>query len=471
MWEHHNAYKSSMQSMNNSNIYQQRRVALAKQICAKTGGGIAVIGTAPEMARNRDSEFPYRHDSDFFYLTGFEEPGATLVLQIAGTSTQPQLESHLFCRPKDAEREIWDGIRLGPAAAPERLGMEFAHSNDELDNILGQLLADQKALFVRLSENAETDRRLRHWMKQVRQQTRAGINPPTELHDLENLIHEMRLFKDVHELNIMRRAAAISARAHIRAMQFCKPGICEYHLEAELLHEFRASGSQSVAYNSIVAGGENACILHYRAGNTELRSGELCLIDAGCELDSYASDITRTFPVNGKFSGPQRALYDITLAAQEAAIAATKPGNTFMQPHEAALKVLTQGLLDEKLLKLSDLGSLDNALENGAYKRFYMHRTSHWLGMDVHDVGSYREKISTENDPSKDKPWRVLQPGMVLTIEPGLYIRPADDINESFWNIGIRIEDDAAVNDSGCELISRGVPVKADEIEALMKKY
>jgi Xaa-Pro aminopeptidase len=250
-------------------------------------------------------------------------------------------------------------------------------------------------------------------------------------------------------------------------MQMCKPGLREYQLEAELLHEFRNSGAQSVAYNSIVAGGANSCILHYRAGSTELRSGELCLIDAGCELDGYASDITRTFPVNGKFTGPQRALYDITLAAQEAAVAMTKPGNTFMQPHEAALKVLTQGLLDEKLLKLSDFGSLENAIETGAYRRFYMHRTSHWLGMDVHDVGSYREQ---SNGPSnEEKPWRILKSGMVITIEPGLYVRPADDVDEAFWNIGIRIEDDAVIHDTGCELISRGVPVKADEIEVIMK--
>ena len=221
-----------------------------------------------------------------------------------------------------------------------------------------------------------------------------------------------------------------------------------------------------MAYNSIVAGGANSCILHYRAGSTELRSGELCLIDAGCELDGYASDITRTFPVNGKFTGPQRALYNITYAAQEAAIAATKPGNTFMQPHDAALKVLTQGLLDEKLIKLSEVGSLENAIETGAYRRFYMHRTSHWLGMDVHDVGSYREPITT---PAEEKPWRILKSGMVITIEPGLYVRPADDVNEAFWNIGIRIEDDAVINDAGYELISRDVPVKADEIEALMK--
>ena len=453
--------------MNRSEIYQLRRKALAKQMFTKTGGGIAVISTAPELARNRDSEFPYRHDSDFFYLTGFEEPGATLVMQVEGNGENYALQSHLFCRPKDLEREIWDGLRLGPDAAPKELGIEFAHSNQELDQKLGELLANQDAVYVRLAESAESDRRVRHWMKQVRGQARAGINPPSEFHDVEALIHEMRLFKDAYEIDIMRRAAAISARAHIRAMQVCKPGMREYQLDAELLHEFRNSGAQSVAYNSIVAGGANSCILHYRAGSTELRAGELCLIDAGCELDGYASDITRTFPVDGKFTGPQRALYDITLAAQEASITMTKPGNTFMQPHEAALKVLTQGLLDEKLLNLRELGSLENAIETGAYRRFYMHRTSHWRGMDVHDVGSYRESV--QSAAKEEKPWRVLKSGMVITIEPGLYVRPADDVDEAFWNIGIRIEDDAVINDSGCELISRGVPVKADEIEALMK--
>ena len=453
--------------MNKPNIYQVRRNALAQHMFTNTGGGIAIISTAPELTRNRDSEFPYRHDSDFFYLTGFEEPGATLVMKVEKDGKYFQLQSHLFCRPKDPEREIWDGIRLGPEAVPEALGIEFAHSSQELDQKLSDILADQDAFYVRLSESAEADGRLRHWMKQVRGQARSGINPPSVFHDVEALIHEMRLFKDAQEINTMRRAATISARAHVRAMQACKPGMREYQLEAELLHEFRNSGAQSVAYNSIVAGGANTCILHYRAGATELRAGELCLIDAGCELDGYASDITRTFPVNGKFSGPQRALYDITQAAQEAAIAMTKVGNTFMQPHEAALKVLTQGLLDEGLLKLSELGSLENAIETGAYRRFYMHRTSHWLGMDVHDVGSYRE--SSDGSVQDEKPWRILQNGMVITIEPGLYIRPAEDVDEAFWNIGIRIEDDAVINDSGCELISRGVPVKADEIEALMK--
>jgi Xaa-Pro aminopeptidase len=264
----------------------------------------------------------------------------------------------------------------------------------------------------------------------------------------------------------MRRAAAISAEAHLRTMRTCRPGQREYQIEAELLHEFRHQGAQSVAYNSIVAAGANACILHYRASAAELQSGDLCLIDAGCELDGYASDITRTFPINGRYSAAQRALYDITLAAQEAAVAATKPSNTFMQPHDAAVRVLTQGMLDEKLLSLHELGSLDNAIETGAYRRFYMHRTSHWLGMDVHDVGSYREAGSGN---ATEKPWRILCENMMLTIEPGLYVRPADDVPEAFWNIGIRIEDDALVTKNGCDLISRGVPVKADEIEAVMR--
>ena len=455
-----------MQHMNKPDIYQLRRNELAKQIFAKTGGGIAVVSTAPEIARNRDSEFPYRHDSDFYYLTGFEEPGATLVMKVDGDGKNLQLKSHLFCRPKDPEREIWDGIRLGPEAAPEVLGVEYAHSNQELDRKLGELLADQDAVYVRLAESAEADRRLRHWMKQVRGQARSGVNAPSEFHDIEALIHEMRLFKDVHEIDIMRRAAAISARAHIRAMKICKPGMREYQLEAELLHEFRNSGAQSVAYNSIVAGGANSCILHYRAGSTELRSGELCLIDAGCELDGYASDITRTFPVNGKYSGPQRAIYDIVLAAQEASIAVTKVGFDFQAPHDAALKVLTQGLLDLNLLDKKIIGGLDNAIETKAYQRFYMHRTSHWLGMDVHDVGNYREPGSS----TEPKAWRSLKPNMVLSIEPGLYIRKADDVDPRYWDIGIRIEDDALVTNGECELMSRGVPVKADEIEYLMKQ-
>jgi Xaa-Pro aminopeptidase len=266
----------------------------------------------------------------------------------------------------------------------------------------------------------------------------------------------------------MRQAANISAHAHIRAMRSCKPGKREYQLEAELLYEFRYRGAQSVAYNSIVAAGTNACTLHHRAGSAELLDGDLCLIDAGCELNGYASDITRTFPVNGRFSAAQRTLYDITLAAQEAAVQETRPGKRFIDPHDAAVRVLTQGLMDEKLIKRSEFSTLDEAIEKAAYKRFYMHRTSHWLGMDVHDVGSYRE-LDDSKRHGEEKPWRILEENMVLTIEPGLYIRPADDIPKAFWNIGIRIEDDAVVTKNGCELISRGVPVDPLEIESLIR--
>jgi len=442
----------------------ERRARLAKEIRAISGTGVFILATAAEKLRNRDSEFPYRHDSDFFYLTGFEEPDATLVMVIEKNT----FSTHLFCRPKDAEREIWDGIRLGPQEATTALKVDKAYSNLEIDQQIPLFLANQTAIYIRLASDAQTDRQIRHWVSQVRQQARSGISSPDLFHDAEKLIHEMRLFKSAEEIQTMRAAALISANAHIRAMRVCKPGMREYQLEAELLHEFRWHGSQSVAYNSIVAAGANACILHYRAGSAELKAGDLCLIDAGCELNGYASDITRTFPVLGRFNPAQKALYAITVAAQEAAIKATKPGNHFMAPHEAAIQILTQGLIDEKLISLSAVGSLDNAIETAAYKRFYMHRTSHWLGMDVHDVGSYRTAGNSVDSHTTEKPWRKLEKNMVITIEPGLYIRPAEDIPEHFWNIGIRIEDDAVLTDNGCELISRHVPVDPDAIEALM---
>ncbi|MEN9624793.1 MAG: Xaa-Pro aminopeptidase, partial [Pseudomonadota bacterium] len=308
---------------------------------------------------------------------------------------------------------------------------------------------------------------------------------PEQQRDLCSLLDEMRLVKDAHEQDIMRRASTISAGAHIRAMQrssaMLRAGqeVREYHLDAELLHEFRQHGSQYPAYGSIVAGGANACVLHYRADAGPIRNGDLVLIDAGCELDGYASDITRTFPANGKFTGPQRALYDLVLASQDAAVAATQAGARFVDPHEATVAVLAQGLLDVGLLDKNKVGNAQDVIANRSYFQFYMHRTGHWLGMDVHDCGSYVEpsqvgQISERKDPLsgesiKDRPSRILQPGMVLTIEPGLYVRPAPGVPEKFHNIGIRIEDDAIVTQTGCELITRGVPVKADEIEALMK--
>jgi len=458
-----------------SSVYAQRRARMAAQLGAN---GIALVPTAPERQRNRDSDFLFRHDSYFYYLTGFTEPNAWLVVTGDGRST-------LFCQPKDLEREIWDGYRLGPEAAVGALGVDAAFAIGELDTQLPRLLENKETVWFPFATHAGLEQRVAGWLNQVRARVRYGAMCPEQQRDLCAVLDEMRLVKDAHEQDIMRRAAAISARAHVRAMKTSARMLCEgrdvreYHLDAELLHEFRAGGSQYPAYGSIVAAGANACVLHYRADVAPVRAGELVLIDAGCELDGYASDITRTFPADGRFTGPQRALYDIVLASQEAAAAATKPGARFTDPHEAAVKVLAQGMLDVGLLDRNKVGSLEDVIEKRAYFPFYMHRTGHWLGMDVHDAGSYVEpgqanEVSERRDPLsgeiiKNRPSRILQPGMVLTIEPGIYVRPGEGVPEQFHNIGIRIEDDAIVTAGGCDLITRGVPVKADEIEALMR--
>ncbi|UUZ65606.1 aminopeptidase P N-terminal domain-containing protein [Polaromonas sp. P1(28)-13] len=462
--------------MSITTMYPKRRAAIARALKA-AGGGIALLPTAPEVPRNRDSDYPYRHDSYFYYLTGFSEPASWLVIDATGKTT-------LFCRPKDLEREIWDGIRLGPKAAPAALGVDEAFSVETLDEKMPELLANQKAVWFPFATHKGLETQVDGWLNQVRARVRFGAECPQSQHDLCKLLDEMRLMKDSHEIAILRRAGKISAAAHVRAMQTSASmlragvngGLREYHLEAELLHEFRRQGSQFPAYGSIVAAGANACILHYRAGDTELKAGQLCLIDAGCELDGYASDITRTFPADGKFTPAQRTLYDIVLAAQDAAVAATKPGKRFLDPHDAATRVLAQGMLDTGLLPKAKHGKVDDVLESGAYRQFYMHRTGHWMGMDVHDCGDYTEpsaKPREEKDALGEtvmrKPSRLLKPGMVLTIEPGIYVRPAKGVPKEFWNIGIRIEDDALVTAKGCELMTRGVPVKADEIEALMR--
>jgi len=456
-------------------VYAARRARLAAQLGP---GGIALIPTAPERKRNRDNEHPYRFDSYFYYLTGFTEPNAWLLLDEHGHST-------LFCQPKDLQREIWDGYRLGPEAAPAALGVSAAHSIDELDARLPALLENRSSLCYPFATHPGLEGRIDGWLHKVRARARYGALCPDTQRDLCALLDEMRLFKDAHELELMRRAAQISAGAHVRAMQQCARwlrggrALREYHLEAELLHEFRRHGAQGPAYGSIVAAGANACVLHYRADAAPVRPGELVLIDAGCELDGYASDITRTFPANGRFSGPQRDAYQLVLAAQEAAIAATRPGQRFTDPHQASVRVLAQGLLDLGLLDGAKVGTLDDVIEQRHYFRFYMHRTGHWLGLDVHDVGRYVEpgeigQVSERTDPLsgetiKDRPSRILRPGMVLTLEPGLYVRPADDVPPAFWNIGIRIEDDAVVTEHGCELITRAVPVAPEAIEALMR--
>jgi Xaa-Pro aminopeptidase len=460
--------------MSNS-IYAERRARVAAQLGRD---GIALVPTAPERPRNRDSDFLYRHDSYFYYLTGFTEPNATLVITGDGKST-------LFCAPKDMEREIWDGYRLGPEAAPAALGVDAAHSSSELDAQMPKLLENRDVVWYPFAIHEGLEARVGGWLNQVRARVRYGALCPEQQRDLCTLLDEMRLIKDAHEQDIMRRAGAISARGHIRAMKLSArmlregKDVREYHLDAELMHEFRLGGSQSSAYNSIVAAGPNACVLHYRSDATPVRDGELVLIDAGCELDSYASDITRTFPANGKFSGPQRALYELVLASQDAAVAATKAGARFTDPHDATVKVLAQGMLDVGLLDKNKVGSVQDVIDNRSYFQFYMHRTGHWLGMDVHDCGSYVERsqvgeVTERKDPLsneviKNRPSRILKPGMVLTIEPGIYVRPAEGVPEQFHHIGIRIEDDAIVTQNGCELISRGVPVKPDEIEALMR--
>ena len=461
--------------MTDTSIYAGRRARLAAQLGRD---GIAIVPTAPERQRNRDSDFLFRHDSYFYYLTGFTEPNAWLLLAGDGRAT-------LFSAPKDLEREIWDGYRLGPDAAPAALGIDEAFSVADLDSKLPKLLENKSTVWYPFATHKGLETRVDGWLQSVRARVRFGALCPEEQRDLCGPLDEMRLVKDAHEQDVMRRAAQISARAHIRAMQLSArmlregKDVREYHLDAELLHEFRLGGSQYPAYSSIVAAGANACVLHYRADVAPVHAGDLVLIDAGCELDSYASDITRTFPADGKFSGPQRQLYDLVLASQEAAVAATKAGARFTDPHEATVKVLAQGMLDVGLLDANKVGSVEDVIEQRAYFQFYMHRTGHWLGMDVHDCGSYVEpsevgEVSERKDPLsgeviKNRPSRVLQPGMVLTIEPGLYVRPAEGVPEKFHNIGIRIEDDAIVTQAGCELISRGVPVNADEIEALMR--
>jgi Xaa-Pro aminopeptidase len=435
-----------MKANNHLAIYKARRARLAAQM----GEGVALIATAPERVRNRDSHYPYRFDSYFYYLTGFIEPEAVLVI-VAGKAPK----SILFCRNRDPEREIWDGFRYGPEAARELFGFDEAHPVGELDAAAPKLLEDQPAIYYPLGSEADWDAHVLRWLNVVRARSRAGVAAPARMQDVRVLLDDMRLVKDEHEIGVMRRAAKIAAAAHRRAMQAAQPGRMEYEIEAELLHEFRRNGAQFPAYSPIVASGPNACVLHYVANDARLGKGDLLLIDAGCELDGYASDITRTFPVDGRFSGAQRAVYDLVLASQAAAISAVRAGAGWNEPHDAAVRVLAQGMLDLKLLS----GSLDEVLEKESYKRFYMHRTGHWLGLDVHDAGEYKHAGA----------WRKLEPGMALTVEPGLYIRAADDVPEALRDIGVRIEDDVVVTPGGCEVITAEAPKRVDDIEALMR--
>lgn len=422
-----------------------------KQLMRMMGeDAIAILPTAVEHVRNRDVEYPFRPDSDFYYLTGFHEPEAVLVL-LPG---RKHGEFILFCRDRDLEKETWHGRRMGPAGVCEQLGADDAFPIADIDDILPGLLESRERVFYTMGLLPDFDQRILGWVNDIRAHSRTGHRAPAEFVSMEHMLHDMRLYKSAAEIRIMRKAAKVAAAAHRRAMKTCQPGMMEYELEAEFIHEFRRHGMEH-AYSPIVGGGDNACILHYTENKDKLNDGDLVLIDAGAEYQCYASDITRTFPVNGSFSKTQRALYDLVLAAQHAAIRKVKPGNHWNAPHQAAVRVISKGLIELGLLK----GSLQNVIKKEAYKRFYMHRTGHWLGMDVHDVGDY--KLGGK--------WRELEAGMVLTVEPGLYI-PAGSkgVARKWWDIGIRIEDDVLVTREGCEVLSRDVPVDADEIEGLM---
>jgi len=412
---------------------------------------IAIVPSSSMVIRNRDADFPFRQDSDFYYLTGFNEPESVLVL-VPGRAHG---ETVMFVREKDIEKEIWDGYIAGPEGACEQYGADDAFPIDDIDDILPGLIEGTERVYYAMGKNAQFDQQVMTWVNTIRAKVRSGATPPGEFLDLDHFLHDMRLFKSAAEIRIMKRAGEISAQAHARAMRVCKPGMNEYQIEAELRHEFGSNGARHVAYSPIVGGGDNGCILHYVENNKKLNDGDLLLIDAGCELENYAADITRTFPVNGKFSPEQKALYEVTLKAQQEAMKVIRPGNHWNDPHEVSVRVITEGLVELGLLK----GDVDELIKTEGYKPFYMHRIGHWLGMDVHDVGDY--KVGGE--------WRVLEPGMVMTVEPGIYVSPRDTSVDKKWRgIGIRIEDDVLVTKDGCEELSVGVPKTVDEIEALM---
>ncbi|NEV63050.1 Xaa-Pro aminopeptidase [Thiorhodococcus minor] len=427
--------------------YKRRRRALAKQIGPDS---LAILPAAREAIRNRDVHYPFRQDSDFGYLTGFMEPDAFAVV-VPG---RKEGEFVLFCRPRDEEREQWDGSRLGVEGAIAQLGADEAYPLSDLDEVLPTLIDGRDRLYFPIGADPGLDAKVMGWVNQVRARARAGARAPDTFVVIDSLLHEQRLRKSKAEARVMRRAARISAEAHCRLMQLCRPGMHEYDLEAELEHACAVRGARHLAYPSIVGGGKNACVLHYTENAARLEDGDLVLIDAGCELDGYASDITRTFPVNGRFTPPQRALYDLVLKAQLAAIKKARPGARWNEPHEAAVRVLTKGLVALGVLD----GKVGKLIKDEAYKPYYMHRTGHWLGMDVHDVGAYK----------RHGDWRVLEPGMVLTIEPGLYMPSTDAVPEAYRGMGIRIEDDVLITDDGHEILSAGVPKDPSAIEALM---
>ncbi|NNT93299.1 Xaa-Pro aminopeptidase [Stutzerimonas nitrititolerans] len=428
--------------------YARRRQTLMARM---EPNSIAILPAAPMYIRNRDVEHVYRQDSDFQYLSGFPEPEAVIAL-IPG---REHGEYVLFCRERDPERELWDGLRAGQDGAIAHYGADDAFPIGDIDDILPGLIEGRERVYYAIGTNETFDHQLMEWIKMIRSKARQGAQPPSEFVALDHLLHDMRLYKSANEVKVMRHAAEISARAHVNAMRASRAGLHEYHLEAELDYEFRKGGAKMPAYGSIVAAGKNACILHYRENDAALEDGDLVLIDAGCEIDCYASDITRTFPVNGKFSPEQKAIYELVLAANEEAFKHIAPGKHWNEAHEATVRVITAGLVELGLLE----GDVEALIAAEAHKAFYMHRAGHWLGLDVHDVGDY--KIGGE--------WRVLEPGMAMTVEPGIYIAADNqDVAGKWRGIGVRIEDDVVVTKTGCEILTSGVPKAVAEIEALM---
>ena len=436
--------------MNHKNYqeFKKRRSALIEKI----GDGVAVIFNAHEAIRNRDSHYSYRSDSYFHYFSGFTEPQS--VLLVLGGKFPKTI---LFCRNKNLEMEIWNGFIYGPKEAKEVFLFDEAYDINLLDDIALKEISGHEKIYYRIGQDALNDQKINDWIKVLRDKARAGAQAPQTIEDISHIADEMRLIKSDFEIDIMKRSAKIASLAHNRAMKFVKPQMYEYELEAEILHEFMSHGIRSPAYQSIVAAGKNACTLHYVDNNSKIQDGDLILIDAGCELESYASDISRTFPANGKFSKIQKDFYQLVLEAQSAALSKISSNHHWNEPHEAALSVLIDGFKDFGLCQ----GSHQEIYETGAYKEFYMHRTGHWLGLDVHDAGDYKTFA---------KEWKQFQPGMTLTVEPGCYIRPSANIPKEFWNIGIRIEDDVLVTQNGYEVLTKDSPKTIESIEALMAK-
>jgi len=412
---------------------------------------IALLAAAPPRVRNSDAEYLYRQNSDFHYLTGFTEEKALLAL-IPG---RKQGEVVLFCQQKDKAKELWHGTLMGPDVARKELEIDDAFPVDDIDDILLGLIEGRDRVYYSMGKDDRFDNQVMNWLKVIRSKAKIGAHPPGEFLMLDHLLHELRLIKSTNEIKLMQQAAKISAEGHKRAMAYCRPGIREYELEAELLHAFTRNGSRAPAYTSIVATGDNACILHYIENDSEVKAGDLVLIDAGCEYGHYASDITRTFPANGKFSPEQKAIYNIVLKAQLAAIEAIRPGVPWDEPHNISVKIITQGLVRLGIMN----GRPSQLIKSEAYKDFYMHRIGHWIGMDVHDVGDY--KI--------DDDWRLLEPGMVTTVEPGIYISPSNKKVPKKWRgIGVRIEDDVLITRNGNKVLSAGIPKTIQEIESFM---